>query len=400
VEMVVVMLIFVIVIGLTGDAFNRIVSRAISLSRSAESNITGIVGLEIMRTDLEAAGYGLLWSFSRSINYDEASEDLGIALNDNESAYAADPTQDKVPHAVMSINNNVFTDPAVVLKGTDVLAVRGISVATNAAAKRWTYLESQVKPNINPDPVPRLWTSSSDNPANNDRVIMVQPMANMKPTNQLIVNADGTWWATYNNPFHNYSTIGKPPVYNDAEGKSDLYLIYGVNGDTDLRMPFNRSDFYVRRPAASEQGWIRLPQRCNPATGILFKGVVGQDSGGYQELPLLDCVLDMQVVYGVRTPGTTTVTDTDTISGFTPKDVREQVKEIKVYILTHNGGIDRNYTYPRSTIAVGPGDGTSGTGHTYDFMNPPNVVPNWQNYHWHVYQVVARPKNLTGNVAQ
>ena len=56
VEMIVVMAIFVIVIMITGTAFNAIVSRSAQEYKSAESEIEGIVGLEILRRDLVQAG--------------------------------------------------------------------------------------------------------------------------------------------------------------------------------------------------------------------------------------------------------------------------------------------------------------------------------------------------------
>lgn len=401
VELIIVMLIFVIVIGIAADAFNRIVSMSGNITKTADTNISGIVGLELMRVDVESAGYGLPWSFSRAIAYNETAAPQGSALNDNNVAYASDPTQNNVPRPVMSAAAASTSDPTVVFAGSDVLTVRSLSVATNATAKRWTYIESAVLPNTNPTPVYQLWSADNLDLAN-DRVILIQPVANLKPTKQLVVNSSGGWWAKFNN----YSSIGKPPVYNDAEKKSDTYIIYGVDGSTDLRMPFNRADFYVRRPAASEAGWVRLPQRCNTSAGILFKGVVTQGDGTYNEMPILECVLDMQVVYELLTPGSTMTTDSAILTtlppaaprDLTPKEIREQVKAIKVYILTHDGGPDRNYTYPNATIGVGPGDGiTSGSGSTYDFAA--KGIPDWQRYHWHVYQIVARPSNLTGNVA-
>ena len=312
VEMIIVMLIFVVVIGITGDAFNRIVSKALSLTKGAESNIAGIVGLELMRVDVEAAGYGLPWSFSRAITYSEATANPGAALNDNGRTYT-DSSQNNVPRAIMSTNDIVSADPTVVFNGSDVLTVRGQSLATNAASKRWTYIESAVLPSVNPAPSPYRW--SADNLAATDRVVLLQPIASLKPANQLIAKSNTAWWSGFNN----YSTIGKPPEYNDAEKKSDAYIIYGVDGDTDLTMPFNRGDFYIRRPTAGDEGWVRLPQRCNTATGVLFKGIVSQGSGGYQELPLLECVLDMQVVYELRTAGTAMVTDSADISALPPK---------------------------------------------------------------------------------
>lgn len=388
VEMIIVMLIFVIVIGITGDAFNRIVTKALSLTKTAETNISGIVGLELMRVDVESAGYGLPWSFSQTIAYYEAAGVPGVALNDNARTYASDPTQDTVPRAIMSTNNVVSANQEVVFNGSDVLAVRGQSLATNAASKRWTFIESKVLPSTNPSPTHYTW--SADNLESSDKVVLVNPVVNLKPANQLVVNSSTGVWQM---PFNKYTSIGRPPVYNDAEKKSDAYIIYGVNGSTsiaNLRMPFNRADFYVRRPATSENGWVKLPQRCNPDSGVLFKGVIGHTSGVYDELPLLECVLDMQVVYELRTAGTSMQTDSDDISALTPKEVREQVKAIKVYILTHDGGRDNNYTYPNATIGVGPGD--------YNFAT--NGISNWQNYRWRVYQIVARPSNLTGSIAQ
>jgi prepilin-type N-terminal cleavage/methylation domain-containing protein len=393
VEMILVMLLFVIVIGITGDAFNRIVTKALSISKSAESNISGIVGLEMMRVDLESAGYGVPWSFASSVTYQEATALPGSVLNDNGRVYATDTSQNNIPRAVASSDNYSSADQTVVFNGTDPLAIRSQSIATNAAAKRWTYIESAVLPSVNPSPAPYSWTA--DNLVAADRVVMIKPIVNLKPANQLVVNSSTLWSATFNN----YSTIGKPPTYQDAEKKSDAYIIYGVDSNSNLRMPFNRADYYVRMPAASEQNWIKSPTRCNPSAGFLFKSVVGHTSGSYQELPVLECVLDMQVVYGLRTSGSATITDSSNISALTPQEVREQVKEIKVYILTHDGGIDRTYQYPNATIGVGPGNGiTSGTGNTYNFATM--GVPNWRNYHWKVYQVVARPNNLAGNVAQ
>src|SRR5450631_1936243 len=135
VEMIVVMLIFVIVIVLTGDAFNRIVSQSLKLTTTAESNIAGVVGLELMRVDLESAGYGLPWSFSEPIIYNEATAVIGVPLNDNLGTYP-DQAQNAVPRPVMSTDNVNITpaDQVVVFNGSDVLTIRSQTVATNKAS--------------------------------------------------------------------------------------------------------------------------------------------------------------------------------------------------------------------------------------------------------------------------
>lgn len=394
VEMIVVMAVFVIIIAITGYAFNQIVSKGLSQTKTAESNIAGIVGLEMMRADIESSGYGIPWSFKSPVAYNEAADAPGSAnLNDNGRSYSSDSTQNNIPRAAASDNNVVSADPAVVINGTDVLAIRSLSVANNAAARKWSYVESQVLPSVNPSPTPHSW--STEQIAATDRVIAMQPVVNLKQVNQLVVSDAGTW----NAQFSNYAAIGEPPVYNDVEQKSDAYIIYGVDDNNiNLRFPFNRADYFVRQPASTEAGWIRLPQRCNPSSGILFKGIVNQANGTYQQLPLLDCVADMQVVYGLLTPGSDIVTNSDLLNDpstgnlLTPKEIRERLKEIKVYILTHDGGRDLYYTYPNSTIVVGPGDGT---GRNFNFAA--NGISNWQNYRWRVYQIIGRPRNIAGN---
>src|ERR1035437_3555254 len=63
VEMLIAMSIFVVVIMITGNAFNKIQSYSSRLNRGEESNIEGMVGLEMLRHDLESAGYGLFDSY-------------------------------------------------------------------------------------------------------------------------------------------------------------------------------------------------------------------------------------------------------------------------------------------------------------------------------------------------
>jgi prepilin-type N-terminal cleavage/methylation domain-containing protein len=403
VEMVIVMAVFVIIIMVTSEAFNTIVTKSRLQTQLADTNISGIIGLEMLRVDVESAGYGLPWKFkfipenryTDDISYAEAIDDPGVALNRNAQTYS-DSGQNKVPPAVSGTNNIASADPTVVLAGTDVLAVRSLRISNDAAGKRWTYVESGV--------APRQW--NSDMVAGSDNIIMTQLIDGSKAVNDLLIKRPAgsgpgvastpVWTST----FSNYSTVfGKPTVYTSAEKKSDMYTIYGVTSSTALRMPFNRADYYVRRPAVAEDAFMLLPQRCNPASGVLFKAIVGHTSGRYDEMPIMECVLDFQVVYGLKTPGSSVVADTSDISALNPAEIRERIKEIRMYILTHDGGKDNNFNYTNATIGVGPGDGlTSGTGRTLDFAA--QGVPDWQNYRWRVYQVVARPMNLVGNIAQ
>jgi len=381
IELLLAMAIFVVLIWVIGTAFQRVLPVAMRSTRTAESDISGIVGLELLRSDLESAGYGLPWSFSEDINYDEAKLTPGSALNDDDRNYA-DPSQFKVPRAVATIED---ADP--LFSGSDVLTIRSQSVAANATSRKWTYVES--------GGTTHTWSGGNLEP--NDRVVLIRPIKNFAQSRELVVSTKipGKWSTTFNN----YSTeIGKPDIYSLAEGRSDTYIIYGVDGGVDLSMPFNRADFFIRKPTDNKS----LPQRCNLSTGILYKNIVNQDGGGYISLPIFECALDMQVVFDKLVPGAAATIQTSSIDDLSPQEIREQLRAIRVYILTHDGGPDRNYSYPTTdatgktgTILVGPG---AGTGRLYTFNETTNA--NWRNYRWRIYQIVARPSNLTGNIVR
>ena len=72
VEMIVVMLIFMTIIIISSDAFNKILSMSIQQAKSSESDTQGVIGLEMMRVDLEHAGYGLPWVLDFVANFAEA----------------------------------------------------------------------------------------------------------------------------------------------------------------------------------------------------------------------------------------------------------------------------------------------------------------------------------------
>jgi len=62
------------------------------------------------------------------------------------------------------------------------------------------------------------------------------------------------------------------------------------------------------------------------------------------------------------------------------------LKAVKVFVLTHEGGRDRHYSYPNSTIAVGP----SGIGRNFNLTS----IADYTNYRWKVYFLTAKPENL------
>lgn len=405
VELIVVLAMLVTVLALSHNAFLVILSQVSAQSRLAQSNIQGIIGLELLRSDIVSAGYGLPWNPS-DLNYNESDGNKPQNASDQKSG----------PPVAVQVGDNVdFKDDSVVLTGTDYLVLRATKLATNAAAQRWSAMTRQLTYNSVNDIVPnppsiRLTDWQHVAPfAPSDWVTVLTGFEDSDPNNQrrLVTYTDTAVADTYANATAQ-NTPYAPPIPNlqipphPTSIDSAPYFVYGIkekdsDADSAPRMPHNRADYFVSRPT---RGTIKMPQRCAPKTGILFKGIISQKDGEmFPMLPLLDCVADFQVVFDIDPLNNGSIVEDDAASFSNRKlsaaDIRNQLKNIKVYILTHDGKRDDNYTYPSSTVGVGPGDGrNSSTGSTFDFQKKMGAGSGWEHYRWKVYRIVVNPKNL------
>ncbi len=60
-ELLIAMAIFIVIMLISSAAFEHIIATTGQQAKSIESNIEGIVGLEMVRYDIEHAGFGLPW---------------------------------------------------------------------------------------------------------------------------------------------------------------------------------------------------------------------------------------------------------------------------------------------------------------------------------------------------
>ena len=223
-----------------------------------------------------------------------------------------------------------------------------------------------------------------------DRVIVLIPGGT---TNQRTLVVNSTAFST---TFSGVTSLPWRPV-DDTETR----LVYGVDPDYALRMPFNRADYFIS--TSDESGNNIVPKRCAPDTGVLVKATVNQNNGNLTYLPLLDCVADMQVIYGLdmmRTgtlnPGVSGSTDgySDDLTALTAQNIREQVKQVRVYILAHEGQKDTTYTYPSSTVILGKDISPSGIlGSAFDLAAAIGD-PDYKYYRWKLYTIIVTPNNL------
>ncbi|BCS53485.1 PilW family protein [Geobacter sp. SVR] len=406
VELLVVMSVFIVIVMITGDSFKTILTQMTKITRSEESNIEGVVGLEMFRHDLQQVGFGLPFSFLAPISYSEASGTPASDYNDGTGTTAS-----KVPRAVVAGDNLAATSGSYnIIAGTDYLALKGTTLGQNQASQKWTYMP--YTSGITFKKKRRIW--NSNDLASDDRVIVVKKVfSGSTYSSQLITKDAATYW-THFNADNSFSDGEFSPTLPE-----EVYYIYGIrskdddnNDSNDISMPFNRADYFVSSPANA----AKKPAFCAPSTGILYKATVNQSDGGLYYIPLVDCIADMQVVFGwdvddgqgnegqdgvvetfstpLGTGGDITVSpgsnrDRVTSAMADPEKLRNSLKIIKVYLLAQIGRKDPNYQSPAS-FAVGDA-ANDAISKTYALSS------EMRNYHWKVYRIVVRPKNLLAN---
>ncbi len=397
VELIITMTVFVLAIAAATSIFVPMLSQFKQQSKMAESQVERLVGLDILRRDLEQAGYGLPWIIPAGVNYQETiadgatgwvERDYNDGPPDNPARGAEMAGASNPPGAIRNGNNIAGT-----LNRSDVLIIKATSIATNDAASRWTYLTGAAGGGH----LVNMWGSSLEDLTNGDRVIVMIPMRG--ETNQrILVNSAGTFSVQFN-------AAGLPAAYAPSTER-DVFLVYGVDPDTNLRMPFNRADYYVERPAGAGE----MPPRCAQNTGILYKGIVNQLNGQKTPIRLLDCVADIQLGFGWDVdedgdfelqglyPGSTDQYLED-INVFTAQEIRERLKEVRVYILAQEGQRDSGFNFSgfssdggacATCVEVGDVDDLN-VGRYFDLQA---VIPDFEEYRWKVYTVIVKPANL------
>jgi prepilin-type N-terminal cleavage/methylation domain-containing protein len=407
IELMIAMAVFMLAIIAATGIFVPIVSQFKQQSKVSETSIEGIVGLELLRGDLAQAGFGLPFCFQDDtiINYSEAANDPAKKYND--------VTPD-APRAIVSGNDVNFAN---IVNGSDYLVIKSIAVAKSDTAHRWTSISAAS------GSVPRKWDDDSYNLKDgNDKVIVIKPKAGDTSVKELVMDDTGKFFTIYSETAFSANFSPQNPLTNPQEA----YLIYGVDPVNDLKMPFNRADYYVGIPNGTDQFPGALPTRCAPGTGVLMKAVLSQQAGvdfpAKNVTPLLDCIADMQVVFGLdmgstgggTNPngviGTYTNPDGSLISGGAAEDegksqadvqgvlnsaseLRNRLMEIRIYILAHQGQRDADYTFNNFTCGancITVGD--FGCGRPFNFDT--SGIANWKNYRWKIYTLVVTPQNV------
>jgi prepilin-type N-terminal cleavage/methylation domain-containing protein len=425
VELMVTMVVFVLVIAASSQVFTALLTQFKQQSKIGESNIEGMVGLDILRRDLASAGFGLPQNLNGA-SYNEASDDplnqttwVDRDYNDgppvNTTINRGWPTITETitsssppvpPGAVRSGPRTGMDSRSNVLDRTDLLVIKAANVAFDDGAQKWTYIS-----NKGATTTIKGWGSgSSENLAASDRVIVLNPNSITKK-NDLILNGASFW-----------STFGSIPTGMQPPTNSYLnYVVYGIDSNSEPRMPFNRADYYVKVPTSGT-----MPSRCAPNTGVLYKGVMNQAgayAGSHTELPLIDCVVGVKVDYWLDIDGdgfvdwsqpNTPFSANDTVQDgmdpandiniLTADQIRNMLKEVRVYIVAQEGQKDLNYDFSQGgavTEVKVPeyykdknGNNQSRDLTIVDLYRVFGDSYDYKYYRWKLYTIAVQPNDL------
>lgn len=365
VEVLITLVITFTVLMAATSLFNNVVGSFKQQTRQAQSGMEAAIGFEVLRKDLAEAGFGLPFNPPRtvSLSYEEASGNPR-GLND---------APDGAPRAILALDEADNT-----VNRSDYLVVKGATVARTPAAGKWTRLDF--------DGGTVTWTASAVDNLNlgpSDKVIVVSPGAVENTARQMVANASGSYWT----PF------GALGGFLPDNGVS--YLVYGITSASTVRMPFNRADYHVDNAA------VAVSARCAPGTGNLVKRVVSHADGRFlPPVTLMECVADMQVSFGLDNTQDGVIDNVvgtaSALTGFTAKQIRQTARQVRVYVLYHNGQYDPAYTAPQQIYV---GDPLAGGGRTFDLgsvYSDPRTDRRLgkRHYRWMVQQVVVDLENV------
>jgi len=374
IELLVYMAILGILMTAVMVSFTGTLKRGVQQTSIAETELETNTGLDLLRMDLVHAGFGLPWSFASSPNYSETDNAVSLTTSTN---------LNDVPTAFESEDSSSWSK-----NSSDYLIIRASNVLRGTSSQTWGLVGRKSDHSIE---VESLSTETLDDKYG---VIVLLPEVSAGVYREMLMKgaSGATDYMTTKDDIETNTTAGEtyapPASTNDPD--SSRYLAYGINDDTTVKRPFNRTDYFISSSS--------VPSHCAPNTGVLEKATANQGNDNFSLMPIVDCVADFQIVYYLDTDndgGWDKREEANGLIGLEASEIRDQVKLIRCYILTHEGNKDSSYSFPSSTINVGEVDVDGVTllaGRTFD-LNA-TIGSSYSNYRWKVDGFSVSPKNL------
>lgn len=356
-EILVVLSIFSIILAGIYSAYLDQLKSSTREYRYAESDMELGIARNIMERDIAMAGYGLADSYGTLVFAPRA------ARGDNSGG---------------ALENSPDTDP-------DILTVMGTALGTKSrAAQGWTYMTAVAGgvPTFATWGDPREDVRTDASAANNDDAVII-----IEPSTRTLL-AQGTSWLFRYNGNANLTTL--PVKENSNQGTAYASptigtIVYGLQSANDSApaQPYYAVRYYLDDGASN-------PSNCAPDTFRLLRAESTASATPTSNDPLLACVLDFQVAFGLDTNGDGVIDDWDNCgkaaASLSASDLRKNLKQVRAYILIQSGNREIGYTYPSATVRVG--DASLGTGR--DVI----LTAEQRNYRWRVMTLNVTPRNM------
>jgi len=323
----------------------------------AESEMELVIAKTIIERDIMMAGYGIADDYNGLVFFPSP---VPVGATDNISP-GATPNPLKGSY------------PTTGLAGADSLYMAGTALGIySRAAQRWTYIKDVAPVKF------EIWGDAREDIESGDRVIC------MEPNTGTIITDPATWRFEY----------PSTPAFPAGEGKG--MLVYGLSrppqgGEPEMPRPYYLVQYRLGGSPAD------MPGICSKGTRSLQRLEM---SDGESIEPLLACVRDFQVSFGLDTDDDGTIDTWDPISAgniqtdaYDLKTLRRRLKQVRVYILVQAGNRDPDYMYsnpdnPAKPNTIRVGEIILGTGRDI------TLTADQRRYRWRVMTISVTPRNL------
>ena len=361
VELLVSVAIVMIIIAAATTGYLKILRSYKTQGKLAEGYMTNLTGLEMLRYDIETAGFGLPAGLNGA-TYTEA-----VAVNNPETTFTAATN----PNATPPYNPALLNDPppnpprafahldnlstaGMGSNKSDVLTIKSSSANINATSKKWsTITYAGVNPivkcwgaNYAPPGLDPVMDFTSGPPAADNFIVLDN-------NGNLVANGAGKWLNTFNASAPNTGYYNNAAFLGGPTSAVNVYFMYGLDNIAGQHyMPFNRVDYYLDRIKSD------FPTSCDQNTFTLYRSTINQLNGQLSQTPLIDCVADFQVAFGVDPLGGTNNPTGDPMGPIqwqanllqqswmqnysankqmTAQQIQQYLREVRVFILFQEG---------------------------------------------------------------
>lgn len=357
IEMLIAIAIFSLVMSAVYSALTLQMKHTSREYTVAEADVEVGIAKNIIERDMLMAGYGL-------------AADYGAATSPPFPAPMAPPVK-----AAQATNGNPDT---LTLMGTAL----GIK---NRGAAGWSF--------FNPNGSFQVWTSDvRERVFPNDRVVA------MEPNTQRLLGLGGNWLFSCDPAAGTLTTLAGVS-YGTLPPGTVLYGLCTGSSCTaaDITQPFYAVRYYIKDNSNSSD-----PLNCaGPKTGAdrvnsLLRAESSKTTAPDSGDPILSCVRDFEVVFGIDTDEKPTLSYGYTMdvwdeggatyaAGYDNATLNNRLKQIRAYVLLQSGNKDLDYTSPQK---IWVGDEGLGTGREV------TLTPDQRHYRWRVISMNITPRNI------